>query len=330
LFKILKDFPELFVIIYHGNCLRLYFSKKYETEMRKWSEWDSHKSSSQRLNQPGGIYGDSLDTEKSEKLSNNYCYFDLDTKKLNIKFVYKLLSILFENSNIPIKYKTVITITGKYSERGYSFTSDDYSKFLFHLTDQYFVSHSLLFNCTMASQMMRIQGKMSNPELLNGNMKLTLWTTPLLHDVMQNFYVRFIKLIEKDIMSCENWQDIKDLVERIIDNGEIKLKNYMKYLDVKRRMSNLILHKHYDKKHNGYCLFNTDDMSDSEIIELCKENKLPEYKIVNEIKQMNKCDFIKKYGKEWSITTVYDLNLVDLNLESNEITINNIIAIDTF
>ena len=37
--------------------------------------------------------------------------------------------------------ETVITITGKYGERGYSFTSDDYDKYQFHLTDQYFPCH---------------------------------------------------------------------------------------------------------------------------------------------------------------------------------------------
>jgi hypothetical protein len=28
--KIIKDFADLFIVIYHGNCLRLYFSEKYE------------------------------------------------------------------------------------------------------------------------------------------------------------------------------------------------------------------------------------------------------------------------------------------------------------
>ena len=62
-----------------------------------WSKWDSkHSSTSKRLCQLGGVYGSSIDTEKSERLPNNYCYFNIDTKILNIKFVYKLLRIIFE------------------------------------------------------------------------------------------------------------------------------------------------------------------------------------------------------------------------------------------
>jgi hypothetical protein len=71
--KILKDFPNLFIVIYHGNCLILYLSKDYEKEIKCWSKWDSTKSTtSQRLWQNGGVYGSSIDTEKSEKLPNNY------------------------------------------------------------------------------------------------------------------------------------------------------------------------------------------------------------------------------------------------------------------
>ena len=69
-------------------------TKKYETKMKELSQWDSEQSStSHRLWQPGGVYGSSIDTEKSEKLPNNYCYFDINTKILNIKLVYKLLRI---------------------------------------------------------------------------------------------------------------------------------------------------------------------------------------------------------------------------------------------
>ena len=163
--KIIKDYPNLFIIIYHGNCLRLYISKNYEKEIKFWSKWDSKQSSTnQRLWQSGGIYGSPIDTEKSEKLPNNYCYFSINTKILNIKFVYKLLRILFEKSDTPILCKTIITITGKYGERGYSFTSDDYDNYSLHLTDQYFVSHASL-NCTDISQRLRLQGKYSDLDL---------------------------------------------------------------------------------------------------------------------------------------------------------------------
>ena len=293
--KILKDFPGLFIVIFHGNCLRLYLSKYYEKEIKRLSMWDSKQTSSLRLWQDGGIHGSSIDTEKSEKLPNNYCYFNINTKILNIKFVYKLLRILFEKSEIQIKNKTAITITGKYGERGYSFTSDDYDNYSFHLTDQYFVSHAS-FNCTDISQRLRLQGKYNDNQLKNGEMKLTLWTTPLLQDIIQNFYVKFIKEIEKFIMSCESWEDIKDLIESIIDNGEFKFGKYMKFLDVKRRLRNLQTHKRFDKKNNGYKLIVTENMNDDEIEEWCKDTNLPDYLCVNEIKEMKKDEFIEKYG----------------------------------
>jgi hypothetical protein len=299
--KILKDFPDLFIIIYHGNCLRLYLSKIYEKEIKYWSKWDSTQSStSQRLWQSGGIYGSSIDTDKSEKLPNQYCYFNINTKILNIKFVYKLLRILFEKSDTQILYKTIITITGKYGERGYSFTSDDYDNYSLHLTDQYFVSHSSL-NCTDISQRLRLQGKYNDLELKTGSMKLTLWTTPELQDIIQNFYVKFIKEIEKYIMGCESWEEIKDLLESIIDNGDFKFGKYMKYIDVSKKRKNLKPIKHYDIKNNGYKLIVIDDMNDNEISEWCKETNLPEYICINEIKEMNKDDFIEKYGEFKSI-----------------------------
>jgi len=305
--KIIKDYPNLFIIIYHGNCLRLYVSKNYEKEIKYWSKWDSKQSStSQRLCQSGGVYGSSIDNEKSEKLPNNYCYFNINTKILNIKLVYKLLRIFFEKHDTPILCKTIITITGKYGERGYSFTSDDYDSYSLHLTDQYFVSHASL-NCTDISQRLRLQGKYNDLDLKNGSMNLTLWTTPELQDIIQNFYVKFIKEIEKFVMGCDTWEDIKDLLESIIDNGDFKFGKYMKYIDVSKKRKNLKLIKHYDRKNNGYKLIVIDDMNDAEISEWCKETKLPDYICINEIQEMNIDKFIDKYGISTIETQEYKL-----------------------
>lgn len=295
--KIIEDFPNLFIVIYHGNCLRLYISKNYEKDIKYWSQWDSKQSStSQRLWQLGGVYGSSIDTEKSEKLPNNYCYFNINTQMLNIKFVYKLLRILFEKSDTPILHKTIITITGKYGERGYSFTSDDYDNYSLHLTDQYFVSHASL-NCTDISQRLRLQGKYNDIELKNGTMKLTLWTTTELQDIIENFYVKFIKEIEKYIMGCESWEEIKELLESIIDNGDFKFGKYMTYIDVSKKRKNLKPIKHYDSKNRGYKLIVIDDMTDTEISEWCKEINLPEYNCINEIKDdLTINEFTEKYG----------------------------------
>jgi|APGre2960657505_1045072.scaffolds.fasta_scaffold01281_4 hypothetical protein len=305
--KIIKDYPNLFIIIYHGNCLRLYVSKNYEKEIKYWSKWDSKQSStSQRLCQSGGVYGSSIDNEKSEKLPNNYCYFNINTKILNIKLVYKLLRIFFEKHDTPILCKTIITITGKYGERGYSFTSDDYDSYSLHLTDQYFVSHASL-NCTDISQRLRLQGKYNDLDLKNGSMNLTLWTTPELQDIIQNFYVKFIKEIEKFVMGCDTWEDIKDLLESIIDNGDFKFGKYMKYIDVSKKRKNLKLIKHYDRKNNGYKLIVIDDMNDAEISEWCKETKLPDYICINEIQEMSIDKFIDKYGISTIETQEYKL-----------------------
>jgi hypothetical protein len=307
--KILKDFPSLFIVIFHGNCLRLYLSKEYEKDINHLSKCDSKQTSSPRLWQTGGVYGSPIDTEQSEKLPNNYCYFNINTKILNIKFIYKLLRILFEKSEIPIKNKTTITITGKYGERGYSFTSDDYDTYSFHLTDQYFVSHAS-FNCTDISQRLRLQGKYNDNQLKNGEMKLTLWTTTLLQDIIQNFYVNFIKEIEKFIMGCETWEDIISLLESIIDNGndnkKLKFGKYMKYIDVLKKRKNLNLDKRFEKKNNGYrILLLTEKIEDDEIEEWCKEKNLPAYVCVNEIKEMNSDLFIEKYGNYDSGVPLY-------------------------
>ena len=311
--KIVRDFPDLFIIIYHGNCLRLYLSKEYEKEIQYWSEWDSKQSStSQRLWQSRGVYGSSIDTEKSEKLPNNYCYFDINTKILNIKFVYKLLRILFEKSD-KISHKTVITITGKYGERGYSFTSDDYDDYSLHLTDQYFVSHASL-NCTDICQRLRLQGKYNDEELKNGTMRLTLWTTPELQDLIQNFYVKFIKELEPLIMSCESWEDIKDLLEQIFDNGELKFKKYISCIDANKKRKNLQTMKHFDSKINGFRLIIINEWNDTEIAEWCKDKSLPDFICINEIKEMDINTFIGEFGECKSIVPIKK-NKMGLNIE---------------
>ena len=76
------------------------------------------------------------------------------------------------------------------------------------------MSHASL-TCTDISQRLRLQGKYNDLDLKNGSMKLTLWTTPKLQDIIQNFYVKFVKEIEKFVMGCDNWPDIKDLLENI-------------------------------------------------------------------------------------------------------------------
>lgn len=334
---IINDFPELFIVIFHGQYLRLYLSKKYEEEIKNWSKWDSEKSSTRRLWQTGGVYKYSIDTENSESLPNNYCYFNIDTKKLNIKFVYKLLRILFENSVVPITHKTIITITGKYGDRGYSFTSDDYGKYSLHLTDQYFVSHAS-YNCTNDNQVFRIQGKYPDAELENGTMKLTLWTTPELQDIMQNFYVKFIKLIEPKIMDCENWEEIKNLMEGIIYYGQMNFSKYMNYLDVSKKRKNIKpMRQRYDKKMCGFPLIYIYDMCDTEIGDYIKnDTTLPPYICINDIKDdLTIEEFIEKYGEmgnnkikfenlEEEVSLQYINSVIDKFNIKNELKLNHV------
>lgn len=315
-YNILQDFPNIFVIIFHGDCLRLYLSKDYEEEIKQCVQWDANQCSSARLWQTGGIYGSSIDTEKSQKLPNNYRYYEINSKKLNIKMTYKAIKILFEKNTIPIKHRTVITITGKYGNRGYSFTSDNFGEFSFHLTDQYNASHASL-NCTNGSQIIRLQGKYNDPELKNGNMKLTLWTTEKFQDIMQNFYVKFIKGIENHIMACENWEDIKDLIESTIYKGDkVKFKKYMNNIDVQKKRQNLKINRHFEPKNNGYRLITTDDMSESEIAEWCREEEFTEYNeytCVNSIEPIDEKE-LNNNDKIWSadlIENSYDSIIPD-------------------
>jgi len=315
-YKFLQDFPDIFVIIFHGGCLRLYLSKDYEQELKNWAQWDAGQCSGKRLWQTGGIYGSSIDTEKSVKLPNNYCYFEIDSKKLNIKMVYKLLAILFIESTVAIKHKTVITITGKYGMRGYSFTSDDFGKYSMHLTDQYQVAHASIFNCTNAHQTGRIQVLSSDIELKNGTMKLTLWTTKQFQDIMQNFYINFIKELKRHTPNCKGNDEIKNCVESIIDKGnKFKFKTYMKYIDAKKKRGNLKIHKHREPKNNGYRLITTDDMSENELAEWCRDEGFPEYSestCVNTVERVDDVAELTNSDKIWyaKLTPIsYDKNV---------------------
>lgn len=328
-YNIICDFINIFVIIFHGNCLRLYFNKNFLIEIKQCSKWDSEKSCHPRLYQDGGIYGSPyFKDEFDQDLPNDYCYFDINNKNLNIKFVYKLLSILFTKSEIQNINKTVITISGKYSERGYSFTSDDYDIFSFHLTDQYLVCHSS-YNCTDISQRLRLQGKYNDINLKNGNTKLILWTSSELKKVLTKFYIEFIKKIEKFIMNCNKWEEIKDLIESIIDTGNLRFKKYMKYIDTSKKRKNIKIQKAYNKIINGYRLFSiNDDDTELKIKKLCSDNKLPDYnECINEIKSVLITDYAYNKIKIAGVPIFIKLtNICDiiLNFKNKKLNENNI------
>ena len=333
--KILIDFDKIFVIIYNGDCLIIYLNREYDDELKKLVKTDELKELRDYdfLNKKIMIYDDN-----KQILPNNYGFYDIKPldkkKKPNIKLIYKLVRIFFEKCSIEnnnIINKTAITISGKYGERGYSFTSDDYGQFSFHLTDQYFVSHSNI-NCTYLSQRGRIQGKYNDEELKTGDMKLTLWTTEQVKDVLQNFYIKFIKLIEKHIMDCNSWQDIKLLIESILDIGDLRFKKYMKYLDVKNKMKNIKCNDHYDKSLKSYKLLNITDMTEEEIfnwcvVNSCCDNKLPTYNCVNNILEMNKNDFENNPKYEifkYKSIIPFRINNTDIDINDKENTLKYI------
>ena len=276
--EIISDFTNLFLIVFHGKCLRLYIPKIYISKLLKYSKGEN------RLFKIGGIYNDSQfkNMQNMKELPNEYCYIDINEKEFNIKQIYKLFALMINNeSNIN---KTVITITGKYGERGYSFTSDDYGDNVFHITDQYYPCHVKTKNCTDISQRLRIQGKYKDSP------NLTLWTTETLEDIMKKFYIPFMKSIEREIMNCETYEEIRSLIEGVVDTQENINFDYMKYIGQSKYKKNIKKDKRHDSKHKGYRLFRYNDMTEGQISQWCSEHNLPSYGCINEIIEMKDSD----------------------------------------
>lgn len=301
--KIIKDYKKIFVILFHGDCLRIYLSKEYQDEILYLSQKEK------RLFYVKGIHGSSIDSENGEKLPNDYCYFDINVKKqkilkvFTIKQVYKLLAKLIVESRIPIECKTVVTISGKYADRGYSFTSDDYGKYIFHLTDQIYFSHSSVI-CTILAQSLRLQVKTNDINLKNGLSQLTLWTTKECEKTI-DFYVKFLTPLENELMCCENNEEIIQLLEKYIYSKWDNFKKYFGSLDSKNKMKSVSLHNHYEKKYNANGLIYVKDLEEDHIKDWVIEqnnrrsegNKLPEYNgCVNKIENCSRESFVKKYG----------------------------------
>ena len=153
---------------------------------RDWQKSFKHnfwfsKKSEKRLHEPGALKLPPT-SDINKEYYDHYKYYDINmkSKEFNIKMVYKVLAMLFKKIK---SNKTIITITGKYGERGYSFTSDYYkkdNKYVLHLTDQYFVSHASK-DCTNIFQRGRIQGRYTD------NPNLIFWTTKELVNTINNY-----------------------------------------------------------------------------------------------------------------------------------------------
>lgn len=305
--KIIKDYHDLFVIVFNGECLTLYIPTNY---IELYKEIFNHNI-------------------KPIHHDNIYSYYKITAKNnITLKYIYKTIRMLFVIHNNAITNKTVITISGKYSERGYSFTSDDYNEYSMHLTDQYYVSHST-YNCTNMSQQLRLQGKYNDIELQNGTMKLTLWTTYKFMNIIKNFYIPYTRRIEENIMEQNGWEEIKKYVETIIFKNNIK---FIVYIGNHKNQKNIGIKQIYDKKSNGYCILgiNIDDLDETDIHTWCKSQpELPIYNgCINEIKVSNKDEFIDKYGKT-KAETITNRFIVDTDYRDIEKTnkeLNNIIT----
>ena len=269
---IIDDFPNLFVIIYNGDKLLLYLPKKYLTEFILIAIKEDRLKDEINNN-----------TKKEEKNHYYHYYFKINTKKHNIKQIYKLIRMLFNDYDITSK--TCITITGKYGERGYSFVSDDYNTYSFHLTDQYYVSHSS-YNCTTISQKLRLQGKYNDDKPI----VLTLWTTHKLKEILDDFFIKFIQKVEEKIMFCSNWIEIKDLVEANL-NDDLTFIKYINSLDTYKKRKNI-------KKESSNI---KPTVKEVDIQNNIIENIL-EIEFINEIKEMSikelKYEQYEEYGKK--------------------------------
>jgi len=314
---IITDFHSLFCVVFHGKKgknalptgLRLYFPKKIDNlDIEK--ELHQVVISEKRLDKPGGLKG--TPTSDNKEYYGEYKYYDINmkSKEFNIKMVYKVLAMLFKKIK---SNKTVITITGKYGERGYSFTSDYYNKdneYALHLTDQYFVSHTS-YNCTDIFQRGRIQGKYTD------NPNLIFWTTKELVETI-NEYVDFITKIENKIMSLPRGHEyIRNLCEINLFHKE-----FIKTLGRPKQRKNLESKCiKYDRKNNALVYSFPPKLKPEEYKEYfsnwCKEQNIEFYGFINTLKSTDKNKFINEYGdykvKQYFIPLESDFKIYNIN-----------------
>lgn len=301
--RIVKDFDSVFIIVFHGRKgkdglptgLRLYFPSIIN-DLNIVNELQQEALIEKRLNKLGGIKG------KPSVIENNYNYYDIDmkTKEFNIKMIYKVLARLFKKIN---SNNTIITITGKYGERGYSFTSDDYKEYVLHLTDQYLVSHSS-YNCTDIFQRGRIQGKYTDKP------NLTFWTTNELVEII-NKYVDFITKIEAEIMSIpRGHKNIRELSEFYLLDKE-----FSKALGRPRQLNNLkTLPIKYDRHNNAKIYPFPPNLPTEEREKYfalwCKSQDIDFPGFINKLELTSKDDFKDKNGE-------YEVKQEFINLNPN-------------
>tara|TARA_B100000963_G_scaffold295990_1_gene267088 strand:+ start:1803 stop:4721 length:2919 start_codon:yes stop_codon:yes gene_type:complete len=307
--QIIKDFDKVFVIVFHGKAgrnglptgLRLYYPEKID-DLNIETELQQVVIKEKRLNKPGGIKG----TPRSA--NNDFKYYDIEMKKkeFSIKMIYKVLAMLFKKIK---SNRTVITITGKYGERGYSFTSDYYAednKYVLHLTDQYFVSHSV-HNCSDILQRARIQGKYGDKT------NLIFWTTPKLAETIDK-YVEYMKKIESKIMSLPRGHvNIRDLCETFL-----LARGFIKTLGTTKQRKNIEPKRIiYDKKYNARIYSIPPQVAPEDyhkhFSEFCEDQGLSFDGFINRLETVDRDKYLKEHGEfDFEINIIYDLSREDL------------------
>lgn len=102
-----------------------------------------------------------------------------------------------------------------------------------------------------------------------------MWTSQELKNLIMDFYVPFMTAVEANIMACETWDDIRELIEGIVSNGTMQIARYIRYSDVGKKTKNLSLKKRYDRVRKGFKLTTYGEMMDDEIEDWCSKHNLP-------------------------------------------------------
>jgi len=218
---IMKDFSHVFVIIFRGHVssqdpgLELYFNEKWDNINMEACLIEA-VADDNKLNYSDGIVSGKARTLEGSQYTK---YFKINTKTTgaDIKNIYRVISKIIKNKNLGI-HPTIITCTGVYGNRGYSFTSNDYGKYRLHLTDQYSVFHTKL-DAVNVLQKLRLQGK-----YVDNCDSLTLWTNEPSKD-----------FIEKSISHLKVLRETWIKFMHINDSGKRneKIEKFMKDSDAK-------------------------------------------------------------------------------------------------
>jgi hypothetical protein len=138
---IIESIKKIFIIINNGEEIKFYFPKKYFKYIEKSIISENNKDNKSK-------YDIILNNTKKKIKHGDFNYFLYTYNKkgnVDINFIYELLSILTKKTQKKIY---CLTIAGKLAGRGFSYVSNNFNNYQFHLTDQII----LKLKTTFASQ----------------------------------------------------------------------------------------------------------------------------------------------------------------------------------